>query len=231
MPVLSRFLYEKLKRFISDTVITHKILRDLSRFIVKMKEYNEGMLGPFKQAFDVMLEANKTRKGVKVDMDKVYYLEQMFLMLNLAMKSFFENMKNEALNLCKYMLRLSTLVPDHRLTKLSGALLSFQKMRDAAEDIHDFVQEIDAYYKAGLTLKRTQQYAKALLVFKRMLQVAWNNNKQSAEMLAYSMIGRMYFYLGNIHKANYYNERSIKGQTEAPDSKTKLISATHYRHK
>jgi tetratricopeptide (TPR) repeat protein len=170
----------------------------------------------------------------------------MLLMVLLAMKFFFAEKENECLVVFKYMLRLSTIVPDHKATialfnhqgllhtfygNLSGALLSFQKMRDAAEDIHDFVQEIDAYYKAGLTLKRTQQYAKALLVFKRMLQVAWNNNQQSAEMLAYSMIGRMYFYLGNIHKANYYNERSIKGQTEAPDSKTKLISATHYRHK
>ena len=96
-------------------------------------------------------------------------------------------------------------------------------MRDAAEDIHDFEKEIDAYYKAGMTLKKTQNYEKALLVFKRMLQVAWNNNHQSAEIQAYSMIGRMYYYLGNTHKAAYYNNRSLNGLTEIPDSKQKLF--------
>lgn len=87
----------------------------------------------------------------------------------MAIRYFFEGGKIECLQLYKYMLRLAVVVPDHKLAialfkhqgilhrfynNVDGSVSAFQKMRDAAEDIGDFNQEIEAYYQAGLTLKR-----------------------------------------------------------------------------
>jgi len=78
-------------------------------------------------------------------------------------------------------------------------------MRDAAEDIGDYNSEIDAYYEAGVTLQKMQEYDQALKSFKRMLQVSWSFNKGSSEIKAYDMVAKMYFYLGNVPKAAYYH--------------------------
>jgi len=79
-----------------------------------------------------------------------------------------------------------------------GAIRSFEKIRDAAEDIGDCFKEVTAYYQVGLTLKRMKNYNAALNSFKRMLQVAWNYDLVQAELHAYEMIGRSYFHLGNV---------------------------------
>jgi hypothetical protein len=49
-------------------------------------------------------------------MDKVYYLEHLFLMTLFAFKYFNENLRTESLVVLKYMLRLSTAVPDHKVS-------------------------------------------------------------------------------------------------------------------
>lgn len=90
----------------------------------------------------------------------------------------------------------------HRFyNNVDGSVSAFQKMRDAAEDISDFNQEIEAYYQAGLTLKRCRSYEIALKSFKRMLQVSWSYGVISQETKAYELIGLMYYYLGNVEKA------------------------------
>lgn len=64
-----------------------------------------------------------------IDLDKVFYIEQLFLMLSLALRYFFDKLPIECLLVFKYMLRLSTSVPDHRLTialfKQQGMLHSY----------------------------------------------------------------------------------------------------------
>lgn len=94
-------------------------------------------------------------------MDKVYYLEHLFLMTLFAFKYFNENLRTESLVVLKYMLRLSTAVPDHKVSialfhqqgllhrfmgNPLGAIRSFEKIRDAAEDIGDCFKEVTAYY-------------------------------------------------------------------------------------
>lgn len=176
-------------------------------------------------------------------MDKVFYIEQLFLMTMLGLKFFFENKKNSTLNLFKYMLRLATIVPDHKLAialfkyqgallsyygNLEGALRSYQKMRDTAEDIADFSSEIDAYHEAGNILMKLGSYDAALNAYKRMLQVAWAFNKTSAEMQAFDMIGKVHFYLGDITMSAYFNKRSLEGLSEVADSRAKILSTTQY---
>lgn len=47
-------------------------------------------------------------------------------------------------------------------------------------------------------------------------------------MAAYENIGKMLFYLGNIKKANYYHERSIRGKEEVINSKVRQLSEIVY---
>lgn len=136
----------------------------------------------------------------------------MLLMLIVAFKCNLDNQMNECLVMIGYMLRLSTAVPDYRISimlfrlqgevhrtscNLSGAITSFQSMRNAAEDIGDGLSETEAYYQAGITFthKNLRDYEAALKTFRRMLQVAWFYNIRAAEIKAYDNIGKMCFYL------------------------------------
>jgi hypothetical protein len=84
----------------------------------------------------------------------------------------------------QYMLRLSTVVPDHKISialfcqqgmlhrffdNEYGAIRSFQRMRDVAEDIRDSDSEIEAYEQLAISLKKTANYELAMNVLKRML--------------------------------------------------------------
>jgi tetratricopeptide (TPR) repeat protein len=114
-------------------------------------------------------------------------------------------------------------------SNMQGALFSFEKMRDSAEEMGDFHREIEAYYQAGLTLKQMQDYTNAAKSFKRMLQVAWYYGRVPKEMLAYEMLSRVYFYLGNVEKAQYYSTRAIQGLAETQTSRTRLLAIVKYR--
>jgi hypothetical protein len=46
-------------------------------------------------------------------------------------------------------------------------------MRDVAEDSNYKVGLMRAYLNIGLVLKNIQEYRLALIVFKKMLQIAW----------------------------------------------------------
>lgn len=52
----------------------------------------------------------------EIDYDKYYYLENVLVMILLSFKCFVENQKTESLVMLKYMLRITTEVPDHRIS-------------------------------------------------------------------------------------------------------------------
>ena len=43
-------------------------------------------------------------------------------------------------------------------------------------------------------------------------------------MIAYESIGKQYFYLGNVKKAQYYIARAVRGYSEGITSKTRELS-------
>lgn len=83
-----------------------------------------------------------------MDLDKLFYLENLLLMLIFALKVFMEKKNTECLIMVKYMVRLPLQVPDYQMSiqvlqlqgmlhayqwNMQGALKSFSMMRDAAE--------------------------------------------------------------------------------------------------
>lgn len=109
------------------------------------------------------------------------------------------------------MLRLSVLDPDHRkivvallehqgkinlsLENFPGALKAFGRMRDVAEDCGDRETEMRSYLLLGKTLQAQSENKQAVVVLKRLLQIAWCEDNFQYEMKAYEMIGKQYFYL------------------------------------
>ena len=81
-------------------------MRELTKFLKRLKHYINGESGLCK----------RTVMGKEVDQDKIYYLEHLFLMTMMAVKYFFDGAKTECLLTVQYMLRLSTVVPDHKLS-------------------------------------------------------------------------------------------------------------------
>jgi hypothetical protein len=50
-------------------------------------------------------------------------------------------------------------------------------------------------------------------------------------MSAFQMLGKQHYYLGNLHKAQYYTERAERGKAEGPQSKLKELSNNLYKKK
>jgi hypothetical protein len=50
-------------------------------------------------------------------------------------------------------------------------------------------------------------------------------------MLAYESMGKQYFYLGNVKKAQYYIARAIRGYSEGMTSKTKELSNIQFNRR
>ncbi len=76
-----------------------------------------------------------------------------------------------------------------------------------------------------------KEYEKAVMCFKKQLQIAWHISNAEAEMSAYDNLSIQYFYLGDLERAKYYNDRMLRGKTEAKFSVIRKISETHSKKK
>ena len=56
-----------------------------------------------------------------------------------------------------------------------------------------------------------KEYENAIKCFKKLLEFAWIKGNYAAEMQAYDKISINYFYLCDLEKAKYYNERMTRG--------------------
>ena len=68
-----------------------------------------------------------------------------------------------------------------------------------------------------------KEYENAIKCFKKQLEIAWSSGDYNAEMTAYDKIAVNYFYLCDLEKAKYYQERMMRGQFEPSDSKLRKI--------
>ena len=58
-------------------------------------------------------------------------------------------------------------------------------LRDLTEDTGNSIQAIQVYYQLGKLFEYFKEYDKAVLMFKKILQIAWFENLQAEEILAY----------------------------------------------
>ena len=87
-----------------------------------------------------------------------------------------------------------------------------------------------SYEALGNVYKFLYQYQKAILCYKKMIEMAWILGNRPVELKGYDHIGIQYFYLGNKEKAKYYHERMIYGLYEK-DTKIKENVIENFRNK
>ncbi len=70
------------------------------------------------------------------------------------------------------------------------------------------------YETLGCCYKFLNNYKKAILCYKKQLQISWILKDRISELRAYDNIGIQYFYLNNKSKSKYYHQRYINGKVE-----------------
>ena len=70
---------------------------------------------------------------------------------------------------------------------------------------------------------KIKEYTMGVKCHKKQLEIAWMCNDEVNELRAYEMIGKCYFYLGEITKCKIYHDRSQFGRVEDRDSKIRQI--------
>lgn len=113
---IMNFLVQKIGELLKATRTAHPYLREISKFHQRVKIQLESKIGPFSVKQAGKLQSIIDAYPEKVDQDKAYYLDNILLMAVLGFKCFIETQQTESLIMLKYMLRLSTEVPDHRTT-------------------------------------------------------------------------------------------------------------------
>ena len=93
-----------------------------------------------------------------------------------------------------------------------------------------FEETMYAYESLGNVYKFLFQYNKAILCYKKLIELAWILNNREFELRAYDNIGIQYFYLCNKHKAKYYHDRFIYGFYEK-DTKVKEAVLENFKNK
>lgn len=164
-----------------------------------------------------------------------------------AWKCILERRIPEALVMIQSMLRLLVLAPEcnklliqmlvlqgkvnHQYENYQGALKSFQKIRDIAQDVEDHAIEKESYALMAKSLKALGEYTQAVIVLKRMLQLAWVDKDIKVEMRAYEMIAGCYFCMQDLLRADYFIDRAMRGKFEVESSKTRELSDQNYKRK
>jgi len=69
-----------------------------------------------------------------------------------------------------------------------------------------------------------RKYKQAIIWFKKQLELAWFEKNRNVETSAYGNIGREHFYLGDLDRALYYNDRMVRGKVENEKSSLKTMS-------
>ena len=107
-------------------------------------------------------------------------------------------------------------------------LFSFYKIISFRLEL--FEETMYSYEALGNVYKFLYQYQKAILCYKKMIEMAWILGNRPVELKGYDHIGIQYFYLGNKEKAKYYHERMIYGLYEK-DTKIKENVIETFRNK
>ena len=80
------------------------------------------------------------------------------------------------------------------------------------------------YKQLGYVYRLLDKHQKAANCFKKMLQIAWYHNDADAELQAYDYIGAEYYYMSDLTRAKFYNDKVCFGEIEHPDSIVRKVS-------
>ena len=111
----------------------------------------------------------------------------------------------------------------------------FKQFKNICYINNDDYNRIKVYKNLGKCYQTIKQYSISLMYFSKLLQLSWFIKSENYEFLAYDLIGKQYFYLGELDKALYYHEKMMNGKTEENQALVQLgiskISNTQGRNK
>lgn len=108
------------------------------------------------------------------------------------------------------------------------ALPHLKEMKRNAEIAGKPGEKMKAYRDLGTCYQLMRRYDTSLLYFKKQLESAWYYDNLEMELSAYDNIGKQYYYLGELNKAAYYNNRAWGGIVEPKNSPARQLARNAY---
>ena len=71
--------------------------------------------------------------------------------------------------------------------------------------------------------QETMNYRLAVRCFKKLLEAAWDSGDTESEIHAYQGLSQQYFYLCDLKRSKYYQDRAERGKLEKKDSKIRAM--------
>ena len=81
-----------------------------------------------------------------------------------------------------------------------------------------YTEKMATYAQLGYCYRLVRLHGVAVDYFKKMLELAWDQNNQAAEIQAYDMISMEYYHMNDIEKAKLYEDRVSRGKLERKES-------------
>jgi tetratricopeptide (TPR) repeat protein len=103
------------------------------------------------------------------------------------------------------------------------AVSDFKMVRCIADEDENLETKMEAYECIGKCYQQLKNYENALKCFKKQLELSWRLNDIESELRSYELIAVQHYYLGNLQKSKYYNDRSMRGKFEKKTSKIRMI--------
>ena len=82
-----------------------------------------------------------------------------------------------------------------KLERQNDAIKVYEFLRDVTEDTQNNSISMDIYESLGKLLQDNGEYEKAIVCFKKLLQIAWAENDMLMETKAYECLSIQHFYL------------------------------------
>ncbi|CAD8178280.1 unnamed protein product [Paramecium pentaurelia] len=105
---------------------------------------------------------------------------------------------------------------------ISGAIY-FKLCKRLSDNEQYYRNKMKAYRGLGECLLRVRPKL-SQLYFTKYLMSAWKLNEKNHELYAYDLLGKYYFYVGQIEKAKQFHEKMIGGYCEVPDSRVRVLA-------
>jgi len=104
------------------------------------------------------------------------------------------------------------------------ATLAYKELKKYCEETHHYKDKIVCYRMLGVIHHFQEEFVVACNYFRKALELAWDQQHEEEEVKAYDNLALCFFYMGDLQKARYYNDRMQRGKIEGQGSVLKSVT-------
>ena len=97
----------------------------------------------------------------------------------------------------------------------NNALKSFVDLKHYCDEKGKFKEKVICYEQIGICHRILNDHYSAIKYFRRQLGLAWDQKDEKSEVSACDNLAIEYYYLGDLDKASYFNDRMMRGKVES----------------